>query len=88
MENTREVNDLNNKILRYHISMKNSDVPYYPDPDLMKDTLTDYDHFPYTRWFRGKYYYPNPVVAERDAGFRGINNNCYSQCRSSYLEPY
>lgn len=89
MENTREVNNLNEKILRHHIMNKiNYNKAYFPDTDLMYDTLTDMDHFPYTRWYRGKYYMSDPQVHDREAGYRPINNNCYSQCRSNYLDPY
>ena len=89
MENTEYVNSINEKIIQHHIANKmNYSKPYYPDPDLMYDTLTDMDHFPYTRWYRGKYYMTDPQVADREAGFRPVNNNCYSQCLANYLPPY
>jgi len=88
MENTNEVNRINNNIIQHHIMNKIGSQPYYPDPNLMYDTLTDQDSFPYTRYYRGKYYLDDPVVASREAGYREINNNCYSLCLANYLDPY
>jgi hypothetical protein len=40
--------------------------------------ITDYDHFPYTRNFRGVYNITTPVIIEREAGFRPRNDQCYN----------
>jgi len=88
MENTQYVNEINRRIIKHHIQQKISTEPYFPDPDLMDDTITDMDHFPYTRFYRGKYYMNEPQVFDREPGFRAINNNCYAQCSANYLPPY
>jgi len=41
------------------------------------ELITDYDHFPYTRWFRGVAESDRPIVAERVAGWRPRNDKCY-----------
>src|SRR5690349_521165 len=45
----------------------------------LESTITDFDHFPYTRFFRGVYFEDCPVVAEREAGWRPINNKAYKK---------
>ena len=40
--------------------------------------ITDYDHFPYTRNYRGVYNSTTPVIIEREAGFRPRNDQCYN----------
>lgn len=51
--------------------------PFYATIGNSESIVTDYDVFPYPRWFRGVYNSDRPVVAEREAGFRQRNDNCY-----------
>ena len=51
-------------------------MPYYATNK--ECVLTDQDHFPYTRYYRGIVGISKPVIFEREAGYRTINNNCYS----------
>ena len=53
--------------------------PYYADPPATHGVITDMDHFPYKRYFRGVYYESHPVVMEREAGFRPRRDSCYTQ---------
>ena len=39
--------------------------------------ITDRDNFPYDRYYRGVYQNPQPVILEREAGYRFVENNCY-----------
>ena len=39
--------------------------------------LTDMDSFPYPRYFRGDYKSGEPIVMEREAGWRKREDNCY-----------
>jgi hypothetical protein len=64
--------------IRSQIKYKTSDNPYFANIDSVANVVTDMDHQPYTRWFRGVYYYPEPVIMEREAGWRPIHNNCYN----------
>ena len=57
--------------------MKTSDRPYFATNKSVMNIVTDMDHHPYTRWFRGVYYYPDPVIMEREAGWRQQKNACY-----------
>jgi hypothetical protein len=43
---------------------------FEPTSDMIFQMKTDYDTFPYPRWFRGDYEMAGPVVAERRAGWR------------------
>jgi hypothetical protein len=56
----------NNKIIKHHIHMKINPEPYRVDTN--KLTTTDMNIFPYTRFFRGKYYLDKPQVFNREAG--------------------
>lgn len=72
--------------VRYQIGLKlNYNVPYYATRDATASALTDMDHFPYKRYFRGVYYENNPIVMEREAGFRPRRDSCYT--RLSIPEP-
>ncbi len=51
--------------------------PYYATAGPVQMVLTDMDHFPYTRYYRGVYYNDAPIVIEREAGFRPLDNPCY-----------
>jgi hypothetical protein len=51
--------------------------PYMANNKSVMNSVTDQDHHPYTRYFRGVYYFPDPIVFEREAGWRPIHNNCY-----------
>jgi len=61
------------------------DKPFWATSHNITGVVTDYDHFPYTRWFRGKYCCDDPIVAEREAGYRTRHDSCYSinKCCSS-----
>jgi hypothetical protein len=55
--------------------------PYLATAQTVLPILTDQDHHPYTRWFRGVYYFPEPVIMEREAGWRPVQNECYRVIR-------
>jgi hypothetical protein len=77
-----DINKNNVDFVRSQMAIKNSNIPLY---SYGTQVLTDYDHFPYNRYFRGEYKNSNPVVAEREAGFRPRYDNCYNlsfkQCK-------
>jgi hypothetical protein len=77
MSFTVEANDLSISAVRHMIAKKNSDTPFLANGSMVKNSVTDMDHHPYTRWYRGVYYYPEPIVAEREAGWRPLRDSCY-----------
>ncbi len=56
----------------------NYNAPYYATFQTTDKVITDMDHFPYKRFFRGIYNQNNPTVMEREAGFRPRNDSCYT----------
>jgi hypothetical protein len=54
----------------------------------VQNITTDYDVFPYPRWFRGEYKNSNPVIAEREAGYRPLQPNCYQTKQNIVNEKY
>jgi len=70
---------LNNiNAVRYQIGLKiNYNTPYYATRAAAGGVLTDFDHFPYTRYYRGVAESSEPVVLEREAGYRPLDNQCY-----------
>lgn len=74
---TPELNSESINKVREEIFKKTSNRPYFANSKTINSSITDMDHHPYTRWFRGVYYYPEPVIMEREAGFRPIKNSCY-----------
>lgn len=63
--------------IRRQIAKKQGSEPYWSVEDNALNALTDYDVFPYTKWFRGNYKSTEPIVAEREAGYRKRQDNCY-----------
>lgn len=74
------INNRNVLNIREQIEMKKCSNPYYATEAIQ--VVTDYDHFPYTRFYKGEYNNSQPIVAEREAGWRKLENNCYKM-----LEP-
>jgi len=86
---TPEINSENISAVRHMIERKKKNTPFYATSESAERIITDMDHFPYTRFFRGVSYFPNPIVMEREAGFREVNNNCYRvSCPGGEKVPY
>ena len=71
------INQQNIGSVRRMIDEKISSKPYYANNLSVMGVLTDMDHFPYTRYFRGVSYYPGPILFEREAGWRDRDQSCY-----------
>jgi hypothetical protein len=74
MNNTQKNIDAIREQIRYK---NNYNLPYYPTRYHAESVLTDQDHFPYKRYFRGVYNESRPVIIEREAGFMPLHNDCY-----------
>lgn len=74
---TKKITDNNVLSVRKQISLKQGCDPFFATINDAESVITDMDHFPYTRFFRGVYYSSDPVVLEREAGWRPQNNQCY-----------
>lgn len=88
MSLTNEFNTLNIDSVRKQIQLKQSDKPFYGNANMATSVVTDMDNFPYNRFFRGVYNSSDPVVFEREAGWRPVQNNCYSTNIIKQKEPY
>ncbi len=72
------LNNINS--IQYQIGLKlNYNVPYYATRETAGSVMTDMDHFPYKRFYRGVYDQDHPVIMEREAGFRPRHDMCYTQ---------
>jgi hypothetical protein len=49
-------------------------TPYYGKLGEVLYAETDFDNFPYNRFFRGVFNNPNPVIYDRKAGYRVLEN--------------
>jgi hypothetical protein len=70
---------MNNHLLSQIQAKNNYNIPYYATGQTIVPSLTDMDSFPYTRYFRGIASLSQPVVMEREAGWRPVVNQCYKQ---------
>lgn len=62
---------------------KNSNAPFVPTGKEIKLMITDMDHYPYRRYFRGEYDNPVPVIHSRYAGYRPyLDYGCSINCKS------
>jgi hypothetical protein len=77
---TKTINDANINSVREQIKLKKDDNPYFSTMNDAESVITDMDHFPYTRFFRGVYHSSDPVVFEREAGWRPPRDECYRGC--------
>jgi hypothetical protein len=66
----------NNSIesIQKQINMKNSSKPYYATTKTVEHVVTDMDVFPYTRFNRSQPMNENPIVFEREAGYRQVHS--------------
>jgi hypothetical protein len=74
---TGRINSDNVRNIREQISRKKSSHPFLATENMAKQVLTDYDTFPYSRWYRGVPNESKPIVAEREAGWRERRETCY-----------
>lgn len=56
------------------IKLLNSDDPYIPETFYMSQNITDMDHHPYSKFFRGEYNLEEPKIFDRNAGWRPVKN--------------
>jgi hypothetical protein len=88
---TSYINNININNIRNQINLKNSCNPYIATLQESSGVLTDYDTFPYPRWFKGQYNSSYPIISEREAGWRPLRNNCYrlgNKCNEENIIPY
>jgi len=74
---TQYINSSNVNHVRRQIAKKSGFSPYLATKQEASDILTDYDVFPYPRYFRGVPTSSVPIVAEREAGWRPRHDDCY-----------
>jgi|TARA_B100000674_G_C37637860_1_gene821920 hypothetical protein len=67
----------NVNIIRDQIEAKVSYSPFLASQNAVPLTVTDQDTFPYPRHYRGIYQVSEPVVFEREAGWRQRHDSCY-----------
>ena len=74
---TSIINRHNVNSVREQIKRKQGSRPFLPTVKDVAQTITDYDTFPYPRWYRGVPEASDPIVAEREAGWRTRHDSCY-----------
>lgn len=75
---TPHINENNIENVRKMIARKQSSTPFYGTWQGAASVTTDMDHHPYSRFYRGDYRSHLPIIMEREAGWRIVNNECYS----------
>lgn len=74
--------------VRQQIEQKlNYNRPYYATPYTISPIQTDFDNFPYQRYYRGDYKSSTPIVLERETGWREWNNPCYRELTTLNVKP-
>jgi hypothetical protein len=69
----------NEKFIKQQIEkVKNYNTPYYSSTDNIKGVVTEIEGFPYKQHYRGEYNNTDPVIFEREAGFRERFDEKYS----------
>ena len=75
---TMDINEMNGVLLKKMINDKMGPTQKFVNPNYLCYVLTDVDHFPYTRHFRGRYNSDRPTVWSREAGYSPLFNGCYN----------
>jgi hypothetical protein len=88
MDITPKINQYNVQNTRNMINAKKGSTPYYANGLTAVGSITDFDHFPYTRFWRGIPNSSNPVVMEREAGWRPREDQCYETTTSTEQPMY
>ena len=78
MNITPHINQTSITSVREWINAKKGSTPFYATQNNVENVVTDMDHFPYTRYYRGVYSSEHPIVIEREAGYRPIEDECYT----------
>lgn len=71
------MNMQNTSFVQSQINQKICSTPYYGTVKTARGVTTDYDNFPYKRYYRGYWDSSAPIIAEREAGFRPRMDSCY-----------
>ncbi|MDC3332842.1 hypothetical protein OAV62_01230 [bacterium] len=75
-----DISQNNRNMIQFQINQKTQyNVPFYATQDIVESTMSPFDHFPYKYFWRGEAQNPNPVIMEREAGYRPLHNRCYKQ---------
>lgn len=85
---TKHITDNNVSSVRDQIHLKQGCQPFFGTSTEAKKVVTDMDHFPYSRFFRGVYYSSDPVVFERESGWRAERDPCYGSAGCRRQDPY
>lgn len=85
---SQRINTMNVDNIRSQIAIKKGCAPYHATINQAAEVTTDYDTFPYPRWWRGVTGLSQPVIAEREAGYRPRHDNCYKIHESPNQVPY
>ena len=75
--------------IKSQIIAKQSNNVHFGTSNEAEKTLTDFDHFPYTRFYRGVYTSKDPITIEREAGWRPHRQQCYTPncCNEPSIYP-
>ena len=71
--------------VKVQIKIKKSDSPYFATLEHSNQIWTDYDVFPYTRFFRGEPLSSEPIAAEREAGWMMRDHKYYKASKISEI---
>ena len=77
----------NIEFIRSEIEKKNSDSPYVSTIRHPMNVITDYDVFPYQRWYKGAPHMDTAVHDMREAGWRIRNDACYQPTYNAPKQP-
>jgi hypothetical protein len=85
--NSDLINSNNRSFIKAQIDKKlNYNTAYFGRTNTVQNVVTDMDNFPYNRFYRGRYDSDLPIVFDREAGWRPLNNSCYRPVYS-YVQP-
>jgi hypothetical protein len=85
---TEKINNANVASVRKQIEMKQGCNPHYGTINGANSVVTDLDHHPYTRFYRGVPSSADPIVFEREAGWRPQRDDCYNVNGNCYTDSY
>jgi hypothetical protein len=83
MATSEQINQNNSEFVIETIRRKISNAPCFITDEQLGYVVTDMDHFPYQRFYRGAIgSYTRPALIEREAGFRPRRDSCYENIKT------
>jgi hypothetical protein len=83
-----EQRNFNIELIKNQIRLKQQDTPHYGTMNINTSVITQIDHHPFTRFYRGVPYSTEPIIFERHAGLTRATIIPVDETDCSYIDTW